>query len=183
MRRYYPAFLDVAGKRVLIVGGGPVAARKARTLSRYGARTTIVAPRMTQAARRSAQVARQRPFSGRDLRAMTLVICATDDRRIDARVSALCRRRGIWANVADRPALCDFIAPAVARRGKITVAVSTGGASPALAKSLRQRLARAVTAEDVRAADRLARLRPALLSMSLNRRRKFLTALLSEKPR
>ncbi|HEX4046604.1 MAG TPA: bifunctional precorrin-2 dehydrogenase/sirohydrochlorin ferrochelatase [Elusimicrobiota bacterium] len=173
----YPAFLRLDGKRVLLVGGGPVAARKARDLARCGARVKIVAPRVVAAARRRAERVVERRFRPRDLDGAALAVCATGDEVVDARVSALCRRRGIWANVVDRPALCDFIVPAVVRRGPLAVAFSSGGASPFMARRLRRRLQGLVTPEDARLAAQLGRLRPRLLEMTLARRRRFLAGI------
>jgi siroheme synthase-like protein len=170
----YPAFLSLAGKRVLLVGGGGVAARKARALARCGALVKIVAPRVSPAALRHAAAAEKRRFRPGDLAGASLVICATSDEKLNARVSALCRRRGIWANVVDRPRLCDFILPAVVRRGRLAIAVSTGGASPYLARHLRRRLERFLTPEDARIAETLHNMRPRLLALSVERRRRVL---------
>lgn len=162
--RYFPAFLDLSGKRVLVIGEGPGARRKARALRLCRARVELVAPA---------------DFRGRDLDGASLVVCVARDEALAARVALLCRRRRILLNVVDRPALCGFITPAVLRRGRITVAVSTGGASPGLASALRRRLESFVTARDARLCARLARLRPSLLRLPMARRRRVLEELLS----
>lgn len=171
---HYPAFLRLEGKRVLLIGGGKVAARKARALARCGARVKVVAPRVCPAAWEPAARVVERRFRARDLDGAALAVCATGDERLNARVSRLCRRRGIWANVVDRPRLCDFFVPAVVRRGRISIAVSTGGASPFLARRLRRRLQYLLTPEDARLAAALGKLRPRLLEMSIARRRRVL---------
>ena len=170
----YPAFLRLDGKRVLLIGGGAVAARKAQALARCGALVKIVAPRVNPSARRAAARVVQRRFQARDLDGVALAVCATDDEALNERVSRLCRRRGIWANVVDRPRLCDFIVPAVVRRGPLSIAVSTGGASPFMARRLRRRLENFLTPEDARLTTALKKIRPRLLEMSMPRRRRLL---------
>jgi siroheme synthase-like protein len=172
----YPAFLRLAGKRVLLIGGGKIAAHKARALARCGARVKLVAPRVCAAAWESAERVIERRFRASDLDGAALAVCATADEDLNARVSRLCRSRGIWANVVDRPPLCDFFVPAVIRRGPVSIAVSTGGASPFMARRLRRRLQGFLTPEDARLASALSRLRPRLLGMSMSRRRRVLAA-------
>ena len=173
----YPAFLSLAGKRVLLVGGGGIAARKAKALARCGALVKVVAPRLSPAVLKAADSVEKRRFRPRDLAGASLVICATADEKLNARVSALCRKRGVWANVVDRPGLCDFILPAVVRRGRLAIAVSTGGASPYMARHLRRRLERFLTPEDARIAEALHNMRPRLLEMSVTRRRRVLAGI------
>lgn len=180
--RHYPAFLDLRGRRALVVGGGAIAAHKARALARCGAEVVVVAPRLSRGARAWAEVSIRREFLPRDLEGAHLVVSAADDEAVNRRVAFLCRRRGIWANIVDRPALCGFIAPAVFRRGALCLAVSTGGASPALAKRLRRRLESFITPEDARLARRLARRRPGLLRMDLRARRRALKTALAGAP-
>lgn len=176
-QHFYPAFLDLRGRRVLVVGGGGIAARKARALTLCGAKVALVAPRVTPSARRYAHTVAVRRFRVADLAGAAIVVSAADDEKVNERVSALCRARGLWANVVDRPRLCDFIVPAVARRGRIAVAVSTGGACPGLARALRQRLERRfLRREDAALAERLARRRPALRGLSMAQRRRALRA-------
>ncbi|MBI3289510.1 MAG: bifunctional precorrin-2 dehydrogenase/sirohydrochlorin ferrochelatase [Elusimicrobia bacterium] len=173
----YPAFLSLVGKKTLVVGGGAIAARKARALARSGARVRVVAPRVCHEASRVAERVARRRFRPGDVAGAALVVCATSDETLNARVSELCRERGIWANVADRPALCDFILPAVLRRGRLSIAVSTGGASPFLARRLRLRLERFLTPRDVRLARTLHAIRPRLLALGVRRRRRALKRL------
>jgi len=163
--RLYPIFLNLKNRPCLVVGGGPVALRKARGLRRAGARVTVVAPTLVPGFRRLKGVAvRRRPFQLADVGKNALVFAATDRPAVNRRVAALGRRRRVWVNVADASAPGDFHVPAVARRGAIALALSTGGASPALAKSLAKRLKGALT--PARAA--LARRRHAL--RAINRR-------------
>lgn len=137
---YFPALLKVKGEPCLLVGGGAAALQKARALRKAGARIRVVAPRIGAALARLAEEVARRPFRRADVAGQTLVIAATDDPATQRRVFEACRARRIPVNVVDVPELCSFIVPAVFRRGPVTVAISTGGLSPSLAKALRLRL-------------------------------------------
>lgn len=137
---YFPALLKVKGEPCLLVGGGAVALQKARALKKAGARIRVVAPRIGAVLARLADEVLRRPFRENDVAGQTLVIAATDEPGINRRVHAACRSRRIPVNVVDVPELCSFIVPAVFRRGPVTVAISTDGLSPSLAKALRLRL-------------------------------------------
>jgi siroheme synthase-like protein len=140
----YPIVLDLTGRPCLVVGGGAVALRKVAGLVEAGARVTVVSPSLTPALFRLATEAplRWRPseYARGDAAGFTLVMVATDDRAVNAAVFAECRERGIWVNCTDDPARCDFILPSVLRRGAVTVAVSTGGQSPTMARLVREEL-------------------------------------------
>lgn len=145
-KAYYPLFADLNGRRCVVIGGGLVAQRKVTTLLRYGAKITVVSPSVT---RRLAAYAKQgriryvaRRFRPADLRGAWLVYASTDDQRMNEQVFREATRRRILTNVVDQKPLCSFIAPAIVRRGALTVAVSTGGASPALAKKVRSDIGR-----------------------------------------
>ncbi len=139
---YLPVSLKVGGEPCLVVGGGPVALRKARDLLRAGARVRAVSPAFDPAFRRLRVRLLRRRFAARDVGGALLVISATGDPAVNRAVWRACRRRGVPVNVVDRPELCTFIVPAVVRRGPLTLAVSTGGESPALAKAIRKELER-----------------------------------------
>jgi siroheme synthase-like protein len=134
----YPVFLDLHDVPVLVVGGGRIGARKAEGLADAGARVRLVAADVSSHVdtSRLAEV-RARAFEPGDLEGMRLVVTATGDEHVDGEISAQARTKGIWTNAADQPVDCEFILPAIARRGRVTVAVSTDGASPALARELR----------------------------------------------
>ena len=135
----YPVNLVVAGRPVLLVGGGGVARRKAEALAVCGAQITVVAPRILSAIEQLAGVrCERRPYATGDIAGHQLVVCAVDDRRVAEQVAADAEEAGVWVNVADDPDLCSVALPAVVRRGPITVAVGTGGRSPALASWLRR---------------------------------------------
>ncbi|HKR19614.1 MAG TPA: bifunctional precorrin-2 dehydrogenase/sirohydrochlorin ferrochelatase [Stellaceae bacterium] len=120
---HFPICLDLAGKRCLVVGAGPEAERKAAALRRAGAQV-IAAPR----------------FTPDDLDDCRLAIAVDVPLAVGEAVSRAAQARGILVNVADRPDLCNFIMPAVIERAPMTLAISTGGASPALARRLRETL-------------------------------------------
>ena len=147
----YPVFLDLTGLPVLVVGGGPVALRKATGLFEAGAAVTVVAPDVVDGVAEIATVER-RAYATDDLTGMRLVFTATDDPAVNAQVAADARAAGVFVNSADDPDNCTFILPAIARRGSLTVAVSTGGVSPALASRLRDEIAATHLTAEVEAA-------------------------------
>ena len=141
---FYPMFADLDGRRCVVVGGGLIAQRKVATLLACGADVAVVSPTLTK---RLAAYARQRRvrhearrFRPADLAGAWLVCAATDDQRVNELAYRSATRRRIFTNVVDQKRLCSFIAPAIVRRGPLTIAISTGGASPALAKRLRREL-------------------------------------------
>ncbi len=141
---FYPVSLDVSGHACLVVGGGTVAARKAGTLLECGADVTVIASSFSEdmeALVPSLHAAERRPYRKGDASTFRLVITATGIPDVDGAVYADAEGHGIWTNSADDLAHCSFILPAVHRDGAVTVAVSTGGLSPALASWLRTRIA------------------------------------------
>ncbi|MFU8857040.1 MAG: precorrin-2 dehydrogenase/sirohydrochlorin ferrochelatase family protein, partial [Deferrisomatales bacterium] len=132
------------GLRCVVVGGGRVATRKVGGLLAVGARVTVVAPEASpevQGWAREGRVAwERRPFRPEDLEGAALVFAATSDREVNGRVAAESAARGVWVNVADDAEASGFHVPAVLRRGRLAVAVGTGGASPALAAWVRDRI-------------------------------------------
>lgn len=174
---YYPIFLDIENRDVLIVGGGAVCARKAETMMKYGARVTIVAPEVTDEiaawAKAKQLKVRWKEYDEEDLDDATIVIASTDDVHVNARVARDCRKRRIPVNVVDVTHLCEFIVPAVVERGSIQVAVSTGGKSPALARTLKEDLQKFVGPEYAEINDLLGTLRdPAKSVLPTDRDRK-----------
>jgi siroheme synthase-like protein len=140
----YPVSLDVSGRPCLVVGGGKVAARKARTLLDCGAAVTVIAPALCadmEALLPSLHAVERRPYRGGDVSTFRLVVTATGIPEVDGAVFAEAEAAGVWNNSADDLAHCSFILPAVHRDGPVTLSVSTGGLSPALASWLRNRLA------------------------------------------
>ena len=139
----YPVNLLLAGQPVLVVGGGPVAARKVEVLLRAGARVTVVAPAAAASIVERPEVTwLRRRYQPSEADTYRLVVTATNDPAVNARVAADCEAANVFVNSADDPANCTFTLPSVARRGDMQVSVSTGGRSPALARWLRQRIER-----------------------------------------
>jgi precorrin-2 dehydrogenase/sirohydrochlorin ferrochelatase len=160
----YPIFIEAKGRRVLVIGGGNVGAEKVRGLLAAEADITLVSPDLIPELREHADAGRirhvARPYEEPDLDGgYEWVMVATDDGAINAEVAAACKRRGIWVNAADDPKNCDFILPAVVRKGKITLAASTAGASPALARRLREELDAYLTEDMPALAELLAEVR------------------------
>src|SRR5256884_9101166 len=164
MTAFYPVFLDLRGRRAVVIGGGAVAEQKVHGLIAAGAHVTLVSPETTpplaDLARRGAIEIRRRPYRPGDLAGAWLAIAASDDRAVNEAAWAEAERVGVPLNAVDDLEHCSFIAPAIHREGDITVAVSTGGKSPALAVRLRQRIARLVGRAEARLCALLGELRP-----------------------
>jgi precorrin-2 dehydrogenase/sirohydrochlorin ferrochelatase len=141
---YYPVLLDLAGRRCVMIGGGIIAGRRVDGLLTAGARVTVISPRLTRTLAALAAEGRidheAREYRDGDLDGADLAFVATDAGEVNAAVARDARARGIWINAADDPARCTFILPALVRRGDLTVAVATGGSSPALARAIREEL-------------------------------------------
>jgi precorrin-2 dehydrogenase/sirohydrochlorin ferrochelatase len=142
--RYYPLNLDIRNRSCLVVGGGTVGTRKVETLLECGALVTVVSPdttpRLDSLADKEAVVLERRAYRSEDLEEKFLVIGATDDEALNRRISAEAHERLLLCNIADQPALCNFILPAIVDRGDLVITVSTSGKSPAFAKTLRKTL-------------------------------------------
>ena len=142
----YPLVLDLIGRRCIVIGGGAVAERKVEGLLAAGAAVTVVSPKLSEklesrVARGEIRLARRRYRRG-DLAGASLAFVATGDARLAAAVAREGRSPGVWVNAADDPEHCDFFLPSVLRRGPLLVAVATGGASPALARAVREQIER-----------------------------------------
>jgi len=141
---FLPILLDIRAQPCLVVGGGEIAARKTALLLRSGGQVTVVAPALHAAFDgylAEGKVAhRTAAFSAEDVAAYAVVIAATDDEAVNRNVAAAAKARRIPVNVVDQPALCSFIMPSIIDRSPVIVAVSSGGASPVLARLLRTRL-------------------------------------------
>ena len=141
---YYPVFLDLTGKRCVIVGGGQVAERKCRSLMKTGTLITVIAPEITKGLRtfKAKGVIRHigRAYRKGDIASANIVISATGSRETNERVARDAQSLHKFVNVVDTLDLCNFIVPSVFRRGMLSIAVSTGGVSPAFAKEIRKEL-------------------------------------------
>jgi precorrin-2 dehydrogenase/sirohydrochlorin ferrochelatase len=142
---FYPMFVDLEGRRCLVVGGGPVATEKVEKLLDHGAHVRLVTPEMTPELEALAAAGRigelhRRTYSPDDLEACFLVIAATNLDAINRMVWQDAEARNMLCNVVDVPPLCNFIVPSIVRRGELALAISTGGASPVVAKHIRREL-------------------------------------------
>jgi precorrin-2 dehydrogenase/sirohydrochlorin ferrochelatase len=144
MAPYYPAFLDVKNRPCVIIGGGQVAEGKIALLLECGARIKMISPEVTAAVKRMADAGtllwEKREYREGDLEGAFLAIAATDDNSVNREIAREAGKRNVLLNVVDVTPLCTFIAPSVVKKGDVTVAISTGGLSPALARKLREEL-------------------------------------------
>jgi len=144
MPTYYPVFLNVSGKRCVVVGGGQVALRKVRVLLECGANVEVISPELCSELNKLAESGKinvlRRRYQGGDLQGALIAIAATNNSDINQEVVKEARRGGVLANVVDDAEDSDFIVPSYLQRGNITIAISTAGSSPALARKIRTKL-------------------------------------------
>jgi precorrin-2 dehydrogenase/sirohydrochlorin ferrochelatase len=143
-KEYYPVFLDIAGMKCFVIGGGRVAERKCAPLVRAGAKVTIISPEISQGLERYKRKGLIthvcRNYRTGDIKHASLVIVATDSDKINKKVVSEAKAHRVLLNVVDNPSLCNFVVPSVLRQGPLAIAVSTGGVSPAMARAVRKRL-------------------------------------------
>ena len=144
MPRYYPAFIDVRGRDCVVIGGGDLGEEKVVKLLECDATVVVISPNVTSRVRELAGEGKvewiRRDYEDGDLERAFIAIANTGDSEMDRRIYREAEERNVILNVVDVTHLCTFIAPSVARRGEVTVATSTGGASPALARTFREKL-------------------------------------------
>ena len=159
----YPIFVEMTGRPCVVIGGGAVAERKVAGLLEVGASVTIVGPSLSaplEALAKAGEVRHVgRDYAPGDLAGYQFAFVATGDRKVNAAAAREGRERGVWINAVDDPARCDFILPAVIRRGQLLVAVATGGTSPALTRAIREELETYFTEEYAALADIVAEVR------------------------
>ena len=173
--RYYPMFVSLEGRACLVVGAGQVGLRKIETLADCGAASVLVVDKnppdealgqlLARPGLRSRLRFAQRDFEEADLDGMFLAIASTSSPAVNQRISELCRERGVLCNIVDQPEACSFIVPALVRRGDLTLAISTGGQSPALAKRIRKDLQETYGREYALFLELMGRLRPLVLGL------------------
>lgn len=146
MPAYYPAFIDVRARRCFVIGGGKIGEEKVSKLLDCGAKVVVISPEVSAGVRELADGERvewvRRPYRFGDLEGAFIAIAATDNPKVNRQIYDEAQQRNVLLNVVDVTSLCTFIAPSVVTRGEVTIATSTGGASPALARKFRQELAR-----------------------------------------
>ena len=181
---YYPIFLNLKNKSVVIIGGGKVAERKVVTLLKTGADLTVISPELTKKIEREKLKGRikhiRRQYRKGDLKNAFLVIAATDSQVINEQVS---KDAPCLVNVVDTPHLCNFIVPSVIKRNPLTIAVSTSGISPALSRSIRKELEKMYGSEFSDYLKLLRRIRTEAMRVIKDKRKRgeFLKAIASEK--
>ncbi|MBI1976283.1 MAG: bifunctional precorrin-2 dehydrogenase/sirohydrochlorin ferrochelatase [Candidatus Omnitrophica bacterium] len=179
----YPVFLSVEKKKCVVIGGGNVATRKIAALLACGAEVTVAAKKVTQKIRRwSAKKKIQcfiREFRPSDLKGAWLVIAATNDPELNEKIFKESQKRRQWVNVVDKPPLCQLIYPSVIRKGALTMAISTNGASPAMAKAIRKDLEKNFIPKYEQPLKKIARQRRQVLKTvgSVEKRRQILNQL------
>lgn len=163
MPDYYPVFLNLAGKKCVIIGGGGIAQGKIGGLLQAGCNITVISPDATPGIRQAAQRGDitwlERTYQPGDLEGAFIGVAATNVWHVNREIYEEAERLGVLLNVVDDPDLCSFIAPSVVKREPVTLAISTGGASPALARKLRETLAHAEALEWADLADVLSQAR------------------------
>jgi siroheme synthase-like protein len=141
---YYPVSLNIQGKRCVVIGGGKVALRKVKMLLDCGANVSVISPKphpdIAKLSKERAIHLIQRDYEAQDLKGAVIAIVCTDVKEVNRKVADEAKKAGILVNVADDPEPSDFIIPAFFRRGNLTLAVSTSGVSPALARKIRMKL-------------------------------------------
>jgi siroheme synthase-like protein len=161
--RYYPVFLDIADKPVVVIGGGNVAHQKVAGLIEAGAQVTVVSPELNDEMETlradGAFMYIKREYEPGDLEGYELAFVATDDRKDNARAWQEGRERHIWVNAVDDIPNCDFIMPGIVQKGDIVLAISTSGSSPAMARKIREDIQAFLTDEDAELLDLAAEIR------------------------
>ena len=161
---FYPVYLNLNHKRVVVIGGGEVAERKVESLLGTGASIVVISPEVTSRLLALAEEEKlelhKRPYAPGDCDGATLVLSATNDAELSKTVFGDATRSGALVNTADQAALCHFIMPAVLRHGDIAIAISTSGASPGLAARLRQIISEVIGPEYGQLAEMLSKARP-----------------------
>ena len=173
-KAYYPIFLDLKGKKAVVVGGGMVAQRKIDTLLEHGAEVHVISKALTSKLDQEVKTGRVNllgaEFRETQLDGAFLVIAATDDTNLNRRVSRAAQKRGLLVNAVDQPEDCNFIVPSSLERGDLRIAVSTSGKSPALARKVREDLERHFGREYELFLNLMGRMRKEILARGLSQK-------------
>lgn len=165
---YFPICLNITKQHCIVIGGGQVGSRKAHSLLKHGAKVTVISPALTNDLTLLHESGRlswiNRVYQQGDLKSVFLVIAATNDKKVQQAVHAEAVQNNILLNIADVPELCNFILPAIVKRGDLSIAISTGGKSPALAGKLRRQLEQQFGSEYEKLLNLLGRLRIEVLA-------------------
>lgn len=168
---YYPVSLAIDGRKCLVIGGGQVALRKVEALLEHGAAVTVASPRLDDGLRRLAAhgkvITIDRDYRPGDMDGFFMAIVATDSAAINRAAAEEARQKHVLVNVADDAGKSDFITPSHVRRGPVSIAISTSGKSPALARKLRVTLEQEFGEEYARLAELLGEIRAEVLERGL----------------
>lgn len=168
---FYPIFVQLEGKKVLVVGGGNVAYRKVLALLECGASIYLagreLVTELAQMVEKEEIHFLGREFKDEYLDNVFIIIAATDDKDLNHRISTCAREKGVWVNAVDQPPDCDFIVPSILKRGDLQIAISTSGKSPALARRIRKGLETQFGPEYEIFLAMMGRLRKEVLSLGL----------------
>lgn len=177
---YFPFYMDISGKKCVIVGGGKVALRKTEKLLSFSPDITVVAPKICAELEKLPLTFIRREFRDADLSGAFMAIAATEDNALNTRISKLCRERNIHINSVDDIENCSFIFPALVHKDDITVGISTGGTSPVFAKFLRMSIEEQLDGRTIEAARLLKNCRPLVMEKfsTENERRTVMETLL-----
>ena len=172
MSDYYPVYLNLKGRRCVVFGGGAVAEDKILKLQTSGAIISVISPDVTPVIQSLSEQGKldwqPRKYQPGDLAGAFMAIAATNNRDVNRCIFEEAEESGILLNVVDDPVFCSFIAPAIVRRGNVTLAISTGGASPALARKLRESLEESPALEWADLASVMSRVRREVRRMGLS---------------
>ena len=168
---YFPFFIDLEGREGLVIGGGSVALRKVEKLRPYGAKLTVIAPKILPELKKTEEIScMEIPFTPAALEGKMFVIAASDDPEANHEAALLCRERGILVNVVDDKEECSFLFPALVKRGELSVGISTGGASPSAAVYVKERIGELLPEDFGEILEELAVLRPLVMERAAEER-------------
>ncbi len=150
---YFPLYVDLSERNILVVGGGVVGTRRARVLSEFAGQITVVSPQVTEEMRELASLdcitLLQRPFEERDLAGMDVVLAATNDAVLNQKIAEMCRELGIPVNVSSDRTACDFLFPSVVADGNLVIGINASGEDHRKVKETRQKLEDMITGMDI----------------------------------
>ena len=160
---YFPLSVDITDKNCVVVGGGNTAARKIGKLLLFNARVTVIAPFICNEIAETKNITvKKRKFRDEDAEGAFLVVGAANDRNVNKHISQICREQNIPVNIVDDPSLCSFYFPAVVRKAPFTVAVSTDGEAPLIARFLREKIENQIDDNIIKTAEKIAECRKKL---------------------
>lgn len=173
MPKYYPVYIDISGKKCVIIGGGDVAYRKACGLMDADGIVTVISPEFCQEFMVEKGVTlKEKEYDESDIDGAVIVVASTNNEKVNKKVFEDASKRNILVNVVDQPDLCSFIVPSLIRRGYLCVSISTGGASPALARNIRLSLENRFGSEFADFTELLAKMRQFVLSTISDKKRR-----------